>query len=245
MLSPCATRSRLVPLDEIPPLPSPNPHSLPLFPSPSLPLMSSFPGLVQPKRKRNPKALQLSAEALSPKIDTFGDDSPAPVVDSSSVDQASVDPSPPIPSSATGGLPGTTASRISRKKPAGLDISRSIPTRPAPTPSSSSSTPSDRVKRSSTSTPSSSSRSRTSSTADKPARVSYQQKLSDQLASLHLGGEGGKTKVGLRAEDLKVAGDLGCGNGGTVAKVLHSPSGLYMARKVRLGLGELQGRRLG
>lgn len=214
-----------------PPLSSPLPRPRP----PSS--MSTFPGLVQPKRKRNPKALQLSAEALSPRSDSFSEESPAPLLDSSSalqpssVDDAAPDASlaaaPAAAPAAVGPLGGQTASKISRKKPAGLDISKSIPTRPAPAPSATS-TPTDRVKRSSTSTP----RSRTLS-GEKPARVTYQQKLSEQLASLHLGGEGGKTKVGLKADDLKVVGDLGCGNGGTVAKVLHGPSGLYMARKVR------------
>lgn len=36
----------------------------------------------------------------------------------------------------------------------------------------------------------------------------------------------------LRDEDLKVVGDLGAGNGGTVNKVLHKETGLYMAKKV-------------
>jgi hypothetical protein len=208
--------------------------------------MSTFPGLVQPKRKRNPKALQLSAEALSPRSGSFADDEPAPVLedaDASSAappqDELSVSGSvaPGSDGSVLGALSGgPTTSKISRKKPAGLDISRSIPTRPAPTPSTSS-TPTDRVKR--TSGPAStSSRSRTVSgptvaAGDKPSRATYQQKLTDQLASLHLGGERGKTTVALRPEDLKVVGELGCGNGGTVTKVLHGPSGLYMARKVR------------
>jgi len=51
---------------------------------------------------------------------------------------------------------------------------------------------------------------------------------------MDLGGGNGKTKTDLKTEDLKVVGELGSGNGGTVAKVLHVPSGLYMARKVSL-----------
>lgn len=221
---------------------------------PKLLSMSTFPGLVQPKRKRNPKALQLSAEALSPRSGSFADDKPAPVLDveNPSAAQPPAGRDDPSASSSTAAAPAagpstggalsgtTTASKISRKKPAGLDISRSIPTRPAPTPSASS-TPTDRIKRSSGqagATSSSSSRSRTASgsnaAGDKPSRASYQQKLTDQLASLHLGGESGKTTVALRPEDLKVVGELGCGNGGTVTKALHGPSGLFMARKVRV-----------
>ncbi|KAL7417127.1 kinase-like domain-containing protein [Mrakia frigida] len=51
---------------------------------------------------------------------------------------------------------------------------------------------------------------------------------------MDLGGGNGKTKTDLKTEDLKVVGELGSGNGGTVAKVLHVPSGLYMARKLVL-----------
>jgi hypothetical protein len=36
----------------------------------------------------------------------------------------------------------------------------------------------------------------------------------------------------LKDEDLKVVGDLGAGNGGTVNKVLHTKTGVYMAKKV-------------
>lgn len=42
-----------------------------------------------------------------------------------------------------------------------------------------------------------------------------------------------KQKVGeLIDEDFERIGELGAGNGGVVAKVLHKPSGLIMARKV-------------
>lgn len=42
-----------------------------------------------------------------------------------------------------------------------------------------------------------------------------------------------KQKVGeLNDEDFEKLGELGAGNGGVVAKVLHKPSGLIMARKV-------------
>lgn len=44
-----------------------------------------------------------------------------------------------------------------------------------------------------------------------------------------------KQKVGgeLVDEDFEKLGELGVGNGGVVAKVLHKPSGLIMARKVK------------
>lgn len=45
----------------------------------------------------------------------------------------------------------------------------------------------------------------------------------------------------LRDEDLKVVGDLGAGNGGTVNKVLHKETGLYMAKKVRYSPTSLRG----
>jgi len=42
-----------------------------------------------------------------------------------------------------------------------------------------------------------------------------------------------KQKVGeLNDDDFEKLGELGAGNGGVVAKVLHKPSGLIMARKV-------------
>ena len=43
-----------------------------------------------------------------------------------------------------------------------------------------------------------------------------------------------KRKVGteLNSDDFLKKGELGAGNGGVVAKVLHKPSSLIMARKV-------------
>ena len=44
-----------------------------------------------------------------------------------------------------------------------------------------------------------------------------------------------KSKIGdLNSDDFQVLADLGAGNGGVVTKVLHKPSGLIMARKVRV-----------
>lgn len=46
-----------------------------------------------------------------------------------------------------------------------------------------------------------------------------------------------KQKVGeLKDDDFEKISELGAGNGGVVFKVSHQPSGLVMARKVRLPL---------
>ena len=47
----------------------------------------------------------------------------------------------------------------------------------------------------------------------------------------------------LRQEDLEIIKELGHGNGGTVSKIKHLPTGTTMARKVRTALrGEVCGR---
>jgi mitogen-activated protein kinase kinase len=47
-------------------------------------------------------------------------------------------------------------------------------------------------------------------------------------------------KLDLRAEDLEVVNELGAGNGGTVSKVRHIPTGAIMARKVcETGFGRI------
>lgn len=58
-------------------------------------------------------------------------------------------------------------------------------------------------------------------------RSNYQSTLTQQLEALSLG------KETLRAEDLREIGDLGSGNGGSVKKVTHIPTGTTMAKKVR------------
>ena len=60
-----------------------------------------------------------------------------------------------------------------------------------------------------------------------PFRSNYQSTLTQQLEALSLG------QVALKAEDLREVGDLGSGNGGSVKKVLHVPTGTIMAKKVR------------
>lgn len=57
----------------------------------------------------------------------------------------------------------------------------------------------------------------------------YQNKLTEQLANLEIGVE---FKLDLRAEDIEAVSELGHGNGGTVTKVRHIPTGAMMARKV-------------
>lgn len=58
---------------------------------------------------------------------------------------------------------------------------------------------------------------------------SYQNKLTERLANLEIGVE---FKLDLRAEDIEAVTELGHGNGGTVTKVRHIPTGAIMARKV-------------
>lgn len=64
------------------------------------------------------------------------------------------------------------------------------------------------------------------------ASQNYHSKISEQLANLEIGVE---FKLDLRAEDLEGVNELGHGNGGTVSKVKHVPTGAIMARKVREG----------
>lgn len=54
-------------------------------------------------------------------------------------------------------------------------------------------------------------------------------KLSEHLATLELGIE---FKLDLRPEDLELIQELGAGNGGTVTRVRHVPTGAIMAKKV-------------
>lgn len=56
----------------------------------------------------------------------------------------------------------------------------------------------------------------------------YHNKLSEQLATLELGVE---FKLDLREEDLTRVEELGAGNGGTVERVKHGPTGIMMAKK--------------
>ncbi|KZO92683.1 Pkinase-domain-containing protein [Calocera viscosa TUFC12733] len=64
-------------------------------------------------------------------------------------------------------------------------------------------------------------------------RSTLQNKLSEQLATLDF--EDGKgEKIELKAEDLRTVCELGQGNGGTVSKVVHVPTGKTMAKKLVL-----------
>ena len=65
------------------------------------------------------------------------------------------------------------------------------------------------------------------------SRPNYQSTLQQQLADLEINGNGeGSTKLDLKTEDLKEVAELGQGNGGSVKKVLHIPTGKTMAKKV-------------
>lgn len=66
------------------------------------------------------------------------------------------------------------------------------------------------------------------------SRPNYQSTLQQQLADLDMNGSGeGSGKLDLKSEDLKELSELGQGNGGSVKKVVHIPSGRKMAKKVR------------
>jgi mitogen-activated protein kinase kinase len=62
-------------------------------------------------------------------------------------------------------------------------------------------------------------------------RNTYHATLSSTLANLDMNAE---VKFDLRNEDLKDLQELGQGNGGSVKKVEHTPSGTIMAKKVHL-----------
>ena len=65
-----------------------------------------------------------------------------------------------------------------------------------------------------------------STSATRPA---YHNDLSQKLANMDMNAE---TRYDLRNEDLKELQELGQGNGGSVKKVMHIPSGKTMAKKV-------------
>jgi hypothetical protein len=62
-------------------------------------------------------------------------------------------------------------------------------------------------------------------------RSTYHDKLSNTLANLDINSE--TKRFDLRNEDLKDLQELGQGNGGSVKKVEHIPTGTMMAKKVR------------
>lgn len=65
------------------------------------------------------------------------------------------------------------------------------------------------------------------------SRSNYQSTLQQQLADLDINGSGeGSAKLDLKSEDLRELSELGQGNGGSVKKVVHIPTGKKMAKKV-------------
>jgi hypothetical protein len=209
--------------------------------------MSSSPTFPPPPtKKRNTKGLKLTAESLAPPPlddddELYGQPFAAPPAASvSSTAPTLVDPSTEPPQLV---IPKST---VSKKKPAGLSIARSIPTRAAP--------PQPEIDANGNSP----------DTTPKPfapspssSRQTYHSKLSEQIATLDISrkptkkrstreapnGKDGKVKmkgkeddeeerISVKAEDLKVIGDLGAGSGGTVNKVIHQGTGLIMAKKV-------------
>ncbi|KAK9447617.1 kinase-like domain-containing protein [Limtongia smithiae] len=61
------------------------------------------------------------------------------------------------------------------------------------------------------------------------AELYYHNNLVEQLATLEIGVE---FRLDLRMEDLQTISELGTGNGGTVAKVVHLPTKTLMAKKM-------------
>ena len=59
---------------------------------------------------------------------------------------------------------------------------------------------------------------------------SYHEILSHQLHGMEIGSNTTEP-LDLSPEKLKVIGELGCGNGGSVSKIIHLPTGIIMARK--------------
>jgi len=118
----------------------------------------------------------------------------------------------PSPANAKGALTAGGA----KKRPPGLTIGTKGPTKAAPTP---------QLDDGMLTIPAPSSAQGTGSAS--PFRSNYQSTLTQQLEALSLG------QVALKAEDLREVGDLGSGNGGSVKKVLHVPTGTLMAKKVR------------
>ncbi|KEI42575.1 uncharacterized protein L969DRAFT_84454 [Mixia osmundae IAM 14324] len=71
--------------------------------------------------------------------------------------------------------------------------------------------------------------SRSSSSSSNESKGTYTDQLSEQLATLEIGLE---VKLDMKPEDIVIISELGAGNGGTVSKARHLPTGLQMARKV-------------
>jgi len=68
------------------------------------------------------------------------------------------------------------------------------------------------------------------------SRPNYQSTLQQQLADLDINRSSGEGsgKIELKSEDLKELSELGQGNGGSVKKVVHLPTGMKMAKKIVL-----------
>jgi hypothetical protein len=62
-------------------------------------------------------------------------------------------------------------------------------------------------------------------------RQNYHQQLSDKLGELDM--NAAPSQLELRGEDLEDVRELGAGNGGSVKQVIHRPTNMSMAKKVR------------
>lgn len=105
-----------------------------------------------------------------------------------------------------------------RKKPPAMDLSKSKARDPAPTPKVDTASPGLLTI--------------SASPGSAPAtgnRSNYHHHLSEQIATLDMNSE---KRLDLKNEDLKELAELGQGNGGSVKKVEHVPTGIIMAKKV-------------
>jgi mitogen-activated protein kinase kinase len=178
------------------------------------------PAPLQIRKKRNFKALQLDVAQKPPPTQPAS----APTIQTQGPDSLPV-PTRLAPTPAQGARPG------GKKKPPMMDLSKSRPKPLAPAHAPGSPTgnggtspgislvvPGGPNSAPATGTPSS--------------RPTYQTTLQQQLADLEINGDSDR-KLDLKLEDLIELSDLGHGNGGSVKKVKHTPSGLIMAKKVR------------
>lgn len=72
-------------------------------------------------------------------------------------------------------------------------------------------------------------------------RATYQNMLTEKIADMDLnasndrqGSTGQQPRIEIKADDLREIGELGAGNGGSVKKVEHTPTGKIMAKKIVL-----------
>ena len=110
-----------------------------------------------------------------------------------------------------------------KRKPPAMDLSKTKPKEPLPSSNVDSSSPNLLTVTASPST--------TPQTGTMQQKSNYHSRLTEQIATLDMNSE---KKLDLKNEDLKELAELGQGNGGSVKKVVHVPTGTLMAKKVRI-----------